>query len=70
MPPLVESSPAYDKSIERVIYDTAAAGSVVIVAHGASMALAGMPSLPRVPVTASPGHSRSEARRPGRHGRN
>ena len=46
--------PAYEGLIERVIRETANEGNVVIVAHGASIPLAGMSGLLRVFVTASP----------------
>jgi cytidylate kinase len=49
-----EPSVAYERLIERVIRETATAGNVVIVAHGASVPLAGMPGLLRVFITASP----------------
>jgi cytidylate kinase len=48
-------STTYEGLIERVIHETATAGNVVIVAHGASIPLAGMPSALRVLVSASPG---------------
>lgn len=48
-------SATYEGLIERVIHETATAGNVVIVAHGASIPLAGMPSALRVLVSASPG---------------
>ena len=54
VPPPVEPSASYERLIERVIRETAAAGDVVIVAHGASIPLAGSPGLLRVFVTASP----------------
>jgi cytidylate kinase len=54
MPPPVEPSVGYERLIERVIRETAAAGNVVIVAHGASVPLAGSPGLLRVFITASP----------------
>jgi cytidylate kinase len=43
----------YRELIRTVIHETAAQGNVVIVAHGAAMALAGTPGLLRVLVTAS-----------------
>jgi cytidylate kinase len=43
----------YRELIRTVIHETAAQGKVVIVAHGAAMALAGTPGLLRVLVTAS-----------------
>lgn len=51
-PPSV--SPAYEGLIEQVIRETANQGNVVIVAHAASIPLAGMPGLLRVLVTGSP----------------
>ena len=47
-------SPAYEAFIEQVIRETAAQGNVVIVAHGASIPLAGSHGLLRVLVTGSP----------------
>jgi cytidylate kinase len=47
-------SPAYESFIEQVIRQTAAQGDVVIVAHGASIPLAGTPGLLRVLITGSP----------------
>jgi cytidylate kinase len=44
----------YERLIERVIREAAAAGNLVIVAHGASVPLAGLPGLLRVFITASP----------------
>jgi cytidylate kinase len=52
--PAAEPSVAYERLIERVIRETAAAGNVVIVAHGASVPLAGSPGLLRILITASP----------------
>jgi cytidylate kinase len=52
--PTPEPSVAYERFIERVLRETAIAGNVVIVAHGASVPLAGMPGLLRVFITASP----------------
>lgn len=49
-----QAEPAYEGLFERVIRETAKAGNVVIVAHGASVPLAGMSGLLRVFVTASP----------------
>ena len=49
-----DTSPSYERLIEQVIYETASKGGVVIVAHGGSIALAGMHALLRVLVTASP----------------
>lgn len=51
---LAETSPSYQRLIEQVIRETANAGDVVIVAHGASIPLAGMGGLLRVLVTAAP----------------
>jgi cytidylate kinase len=51
---------AYAEAIESAIRETAAEGDVVIVAHGASIPLAGRPEALRVLVTAS---SESRARR-------
>jgi cytidylate kinase len=48
------SSPSYTKLIERVIRQTADEGNVVIVAHGASIPLAGEDGVLRILVTASP----------------
>ena len=47
------AEPAYEGLFEAVIRETADAGNVVIVAHGASFPLAGMSGLMRVFVTAS-----------------
>jgi cytidylate kinase len=44
----------YQKLIERVIRQTAEEGNVVLVAHGASIPLAGMDGLLRVFITGSP----------------
>jgi cytidylate kinase len=52
--PVGDSSPTYRALIQRVIREVAAEGKVVIVAHAASILLAGMPGLLRVLVTASP----------------
>jgi hypothetical protein len=54
-PVTLEGDLAFEPIIKRVIAETAAAGSVVIVAHGASYALAGAEGLLRVLVTAPPG---------------
>jgi nucleotide-binding universal stress UspA family protein len=54
VPPPVQQSAGYESLIERVIRETAAEGDVVIVAHGASIPLAGSPGLLRVLLTASP----------------
>ncbi len=48
------AEPAYEGLFESVIRETANAGNVVIIAHGASFPLAGMSGLMRVFVTASP----------------
>lgn len=48
------SEPAYRHLIEEVIQETAKEGNVIIVAHAASIPLAGMDGLLRVLVTASP----------------
>jgi cytidylate kinase len=48
------ASPAYEGLFERVIRETANKGDVVIVAHGASIPVAGTSGLLRVLVTASP----------------
>ena len=50
----VSTSPGYEQIIKDVIHRTANEGNVVIVAHGAAIALAGMKGLLRVLVTASP----------------
>lgn len=47
-------SPSYEGLIQRVIRETADEGNVVIVAHGASIPLAGLSGLLRAFVTASP----------------
>jgi cytidylate kinase len=52
--PAFTASETYEGLIERVIRETATAGDVVIVAHGASIPLAGMPRALRVLVSASP----------------
>jgi cytidylate kinase len=54
IPPPSQHSPAYETLIEQVIRQTAAQGNVVIVAHGASIPLAGTPGLLRVLITGSP----------------
>lgn len=54
LPAPANLSPAYEELIELVIRETAAQGNVVIVAHGASIPLAGTPGLLRVLVTGSP----------------
>ena len=52
LPP--DTPPSYERLIEHVIRETANEGDVVLVAHGASHALAGTDGLLRVLVTASP----------------
>ncbi len=52
--PLPITSHIYESLIEQVIRETALNGNVVIVAHGASIPLAGMAGLLRVLVTAPP----------------
>jgi len=49
-----QHSPAFEAFIEQVIRETAAQGDVVIVAHAASIPLAGTPGLLRVLITGSP----------------
>src|SRR3990172_4988813 len=51
---LAAEGAGYEELIRRVVLETAAAGNVVIVAHGASFPLAGRDGLLRVLVTASP----------------
>ncbi len=53
LPAPAHLSPAYEALIEQVIRETAAQGNVVIVAHGASIPLAGAAGLLRVLVTGS-----------------
>jgi len=53
VPPVVDASGSYEGIITSVIRETAAAGNVVILAHGASIPLAGTPGLLRVLVTGS-----------------
>jgi cytidylate kinase len=55
-----DAGKTYAESIEQAIRETAKDGDVVIVAHGASIPLAGKPRVLRVLVTASP---ESRARR-------
>ena len=50
----IDTSPAFESLIAQVIRETANEGNVVIVAHGASIPLAGTAGLLRVLVTASP----------------
>lgn len=52
-PPAVSASESYEGIITRVIRETAEAGNVVILAHAASIPLAGTPGLLRVLVTGS-----------------
>jgi hypothetical protein len=52
-PPAITASESYEGIITRVVRETAAAGNVVILAHGASIPLAGTPGLLRVLVTGS-----------------
>ncbi len=54
-PDEIDPSPSYRRLIQDVIREIAARGDVVILAHGASILLAGTPGLLRVLVTASPG---------------
>lgn len=51
---ILERSSHYEDLIERVVRETAKEGNVVILAHGASIGLAGIEGLLRVFVTASP----------------
>ena len=57
-PPLtqdeIDPSPSYRRLIQGVIREVAARKNVVILAHGASILLAGKPGVLRVLVTASP----------------
>ena len=57
-PPLspdeIDPSPSYRRLIQDVIREVAARRNVVILAHGASILLAGKPGVLRVLVTASP----------------
>src|SRR5207249_3119088 len=50
----IDASPSYRRLIQEVIREVAAQGNVVILAHGASILLAGTPGLLRVLVPASP----------------
>src|SRR2546427_9150854 len=50
----IDASPSYRRLIQEVIREVPAQGNVVILAHGASILLAGAPGLLRVLVTASP----------------
>ena len=54
VPPPAHTSPGYEALIEHVIRETAAQGNVVILAHGASIPLAGESGVLRVLVTGSP----------------
>jgi cytidylate kinase len=54
VPPPAHTSPGYEALIEQVIRETAAQGNVVILAHGASIPLAGESGVLRVLVTGSP----------------
>jgi cytidylate kinase len=53
-PPPDKVSPAYESLIEQVVRETAAQGSVVILAHGASIPLAQQKGVLRVLITGSP----------------
>ncbi len=55
VPPAVGASESYEGIITSVIRETAAAGNVVILAHGASIPLAGTKGVLRVLVTGSSG---------------
>ena len=50
---VMEAMPDYERVVVDVIREVASQGKVVIVAHGASIPLAGMPGIFRVLVTAS-----------------
>ena len=52
-PVLLEPTPNYEQMIVDVIHETAAMGFVVIVAHGAAVALKGQQGVLRILVTAS-----------------
>lgn len=52
-PPALDASESYEALITQVIRETAQTGNVVILAHGASIPLAGMPGLLRVLITGS-----------------
>jgi cytidylate kinase len=52
----LDSSPSYESLIQDVIRQTAAKGNVVILAHGASILLAGTPGVLRVLITGSAAH--------------
>ena len=54
-PDEIDPSPSYRQLIQDVIREIAAKGDVVVLAHGASILLAGTPGLLRVLVTGSPG---------------
>src|SRR2546426_8276075 len=49
----IDASPSYRRLIQEVIREVVAQGNVVILAHGASILLAGTPGVLRVLVTAS-----------------
>ncbi len=53
-PAQISTGPKFEPLIKQVIGEVAAQGNVVIVAHGAGIALAGTEGLLRVYVTASP----------------
>jgi cytidylate kinase len=50
----LDNTPDYEALVGNVVREVAAEGKVVIVAHGASIPLAGTPGVVRVLVTASP----------------
>ena len=52
-PTLLEPTPNYERMIVDVVHETADMGFVVIVAHGAAVALAGKEGVLRILVTAS-----------------
>jgi Cytidylate kinase-like family len=54
VPVVLDASESYETLIAEVIHETARAGKVVILAHGASIALKDMPGVFRVLVTGSP----------------
>jgi len=54
IPAPAHTSPAYESLIEQVIRETAAQGNVVIMAHAASIPLAGESAVLRVLITGSP----------------
>jgi cytidylate kinase len=51
---LLDVTPDYEALVGKVVREVAAEGKVVIVAHGASIPLAGSPGVVRVLVTGSP----------------